>query len=134
MARSISFLSPIFNVPVAFLTTKIASLIFRPERRFFAVTFFQRRTRPNLSLGSSSLISLRRQSFSVSRPLLRPPGNIHSRSLFRRTSRTFPRFTATSFEDLAMKQDNLNRAELVNNYMRLFDNTKTGARVRKLEK
>src|SRR5580704_15779294 len=81
---------------------KIASLIFRPERRFLAVTLFQRRTRPNLSLGSSSLISLRRQAFSDSRPRLRPPGNIQTRSLFRRTSRTFPRLTATSFDDVAI--------------------------------
>jgi hypothetical protein len=103
MALSISFLSPILRVPVAFLTMKIASLIFLPERRFLAVTFFQSRTLPNLSLGSSSLISLRRQCFSVSRPRFRPPGNIHSRSLLRRTNRTLPRLTATSLEDFAIR-------------------------------
>src|SRR3984885_15879486 len=103
MALSISFLSPILRVPVAVLTMKIASVIFLPERRFLAVTFFQSRTLPNLSLGSSSLISLRRQSFSVSRPRFRPPGNIHRRSLFRRTNRTLPRLTATSLEDFVIR-------------------------------
>jgi hypothetical protein len=102
MALSISFLSPIFSVPVAFLTRKMASLIFRPDLRFLAVTLLQSRTRPNFSLGSSSLISLRRQSFSVSRARFRPPGNIHSRSRLRRTRRTLPRFTATSFDDFAI--------------------------------
>ena len=38
-----------------------------PTGRFFA-------NRPNLSLGSSSRISRRKQSFSVSRPRLRPSG------------------------------------------------------------
>src|ERR1700691_6016532 len=103
IALSISFLSPIFKVPVAFLTTKMASLTFLPERRFVAVTFFHSRTRPKRSLGSSSFISRRRQSFSVSRPRFRPPGNIQSRSLLRRTKRTLPRFTATSFEDFAIQ-------------------------------
>src|SRR5580700_2931615 len=90
IALSISFLSPIFNWPDAFLATKIASLIFLPERRFVAFSSFQRRTRPSLSLGSSSLISLRRQSFSLSRARLRPPGNIHSRSRLRRTNKDLP--------------------------------------------
>jgi hypothetical protein len=80
----------------------MASLIFRPDLRFLAVTLLQSRTRPNFSFGSSSLISLRRQSFSVSRPRFRPPGNIHSRSRLRRTRRTLPRFTATSFDDFAI--------------------------------
>src|ERR1700730_19430396 len=102
IALSISFLSPISNWPDAFLARKIASLIFLPERRFLAFTSFQRRTRPSLSLGSSSLISLRRQSFSLSRARFRPPGNIHSRSRLRRTRRTLPRFTAISFEDFAI--------------------------------
>src|ERR1700687_1706333 len=62
VALSISFLSPIVRRPAAFAVTKIASLIFRPERRFLALTSFQSLTRPSLSLGSSSLISLRRQS------------------------------------------------------------------------
>src|ERR1700754_3759770 len=102
VALSISFLSPIVRRPDAFAVTKIASLIFRPERRFLAVTSFQRRRRPSLSFGSSSLISLRRQSLSVSCARLRPPGNIQSPSRFRLTRSTRPRFTATSLEDFAI--------------------------------
>src|SRR5260221_4963669 len=45
-ALSISFLSPIFRRPAAFAVTKIASLIFRPERRFLALTSFQSLMRP----------------------------------------------------------------------------------------
>src|SRR5450755_3196771 len=69
VALSISFLSPIVRRPDALGVTKIASLIFRPERRFLAVTSFQSLRRPSLSFGSSSLISLRRQSLSLSRAL-----------------------------------------------------------------
>jgi hypothetical protein len=119
MALSISFLSPIFRVPVALLTRKMASLIFRPDLRFLAVTFFQSRTRPNFSFGSSSLISLRRQSFSLSRPRFRPPGNIHTRSLLRRTKRTLPRFTATSFDDFAITR-NQSRFKYASSYMALL--------------
>src|SRR3984957_9082983 len=102
VALSISCLSPIVRRPDAFAVTKIASLIFRPERRFLALTSFQSLTRPSLSFGSSSLISLRRQSLSLSRARLRPPGNIQSPSRFRLTSSTRPRFAATSFEDFAI--------------------------------
>src|SRR6266851_8511941 len=102
VALSISFLSPIVRRPDTFAVTKIASLIFRPERRFLALTFFQSLRRPSLSFGSSSLISLRRQSLSLSRARLRPPGNIQSPSRFRLTSSTRPRFAATSFEDFAI--------------------------------
>src|SRR6267378_47826 len=102
VALSISFLSPIFRRPAAFAVTKIASLIIRPERRFLALTSFQSLRRPSLSFGSSSLISLRRQSLSLSRARLRPPGNIHSPSRFRLTRSTRLRFVATSFEDLAI--------------------------------
>src|SRR6202046_5972974 len=97
IALSISFLSPIFNSPDAFLAKKIASLILLPERRFLAFTSFHRRTWPTLSLGNSSFISLRRQSFSLSLARFLPPGNIHNRSRLRRTNRTFPRFIAISF-------------------------------------
>src|ERR1700736_6795898 len=102
VALSISFLSPIVRRPDALAATKIASLIIRPERRFLAFTSFQSLTRPILSFGSSSLSSLRRQSLSVSRGRLRPPGNIQSPSRLRLTSRTRPRFAATSFEDFAI--------------------------------
>src|ERR1700721_2572099 len=102
VALSISFLSPIVRRPDAFTVTKIASLIFRPERRFLPLTSLQSLTRPSLSLGSSSLISLRRQSLSLSCARLRPPGNIQSPSRFRLTSSTRPRFAATSFEDFAI--------------------------------
>jgi hypothetical protein len=102
VALSISFLSPIVRRPDAFAVTKIASLIFRPEQRFLALTSFQRLTRPSLSFGSSSLISLCRQSLALSRARLRPPGNIQSPSRFRLTSSTRPRFAATSFEDFAI--------------------------------
>src|SRR3979409_20706 len=102
IALSISFLSPIVRRPDVFAATKIASLIFRPERRFLALTSFQSLRRPSLSFGSSSLISLRRQSLSLSRARLRPPGNIQSPSRFRLTRSTRPRFAATSFEDFAI--------------------------------
>jgi len=102
IALSISCLSPIVRRPDAFAVTKIASLIFRPERRFFALTSFQSLRRPSLTFGSSSLISLRRQFLSLSRARLRPPGNIHNPSRFRLTSSTRPHFAATSFEDLAI--------------------------------
>src|ERR1700692_2707384 len=107
IALSISFLSPIFRRPAAFAATKIASLIFRPERRFLALTSFQSLRRPSLSFGSSSFISLRRQSLSLSRASLRPPGNIQSPSRFRLTRSTRPRFAATSFEDFAISQSTI---------------------------
>jgi hypothetical protein len=50
IALSISFLSPIVRGPDAFLATKIASLIFLPDRRFFEFTSFQSRTCPSLNL------------------------------------------------------------------------------------
>jgi hypothetical protein len=102
VARSISFLSPIASRPDAFFATKIASLILRPDLRFFALTSFQSFNRPSLSLGSSSWISLRKQSSVVSRPRLRPPGNIHRRSRLRLTNKTRPRFAATSLDDFAI--------------------------------
>src|SRR5712664_4042888 len=80
----------------------IASLIFRPDLGFLALTSFQSFNRPSLSFGSSSRISLRRQSFSVSRPRLRPPGNIHNRSLLLLTNKIRPRLAATSFDDFAI--------------------------------
>lgn len=66
VALSISSVSPIAKLPAAFSAMKIASLIFLPESRFLAVTSFQSLSRPSLSFGSS-LISLRRQSLSLSR-------------------------------------------------------------------
>ena len=80
----------------------IASLIFRRDLGFLDLTSFQSFNRPSLSFGSSSRISLRRQSFSVSRPRLRPPGNIHNRSRLLLTNKTRPRFAATSFDDFAI--------------------------------
>src|SRR5258707_10278015 len=53
VALSISFLSPIVRRPAAFAVTKIASLIFRPERRFLTFTSFQSLRRPSLSFGRS---------------------------------------------------------------------------------
>jgi hypothetical protein len=44
----------------------------------------------------------RRQSLSLSRARLRPPGNIHRPSRFRLTRSARPRFAATSFEDFAI--------------------------------
>src|ERR1700722_10380161 len=102
VARSISFLSPIARRPDAFFATKIASLILRPDLRFFCLTSFQSFIRPSLSLGSSSWISLRRQASVVSRPRLRPPGNIHRRSRLLRTNKTRPPFAATSLDDFAI--------------------------------
>ena len=101
-ALSISFLSPMVRRPDAFFATNIASLILRPDLRFLTLTSLQSLKRPNLSLGSSSRISRRRQSFSVSRPRRRPPGNIHSRSRLLLTSKTRPRLAATSLDDFAI--------------------------------
>lgn len=80
----------------------IASFIFRPDLGFLDLTSFQSFNRPSLSFGSSSRISLRRQSFSVSRPRLRPPGNIHNRSRLLLTNKTRPRFAATNFDDFTI--------------------------------
>src|SRR5258708_21621032 len=102
VALSISFLSPMARRPDAFFAMKMASLILRPDLRFLALTSFQSFSRPSFSSGSSSRISLRRQSFSVSRARLRPPGNIHSRSRLLLTNRTRPRFAATSFDAFAI--------------------------------
>ncbi len=102
IALSISFLSPMVRRPEAFFATNMASLILRPDLRFLALTSFQSFNRPSLSLGSSSRISRRRQSFSVSRPRRRPPGNIHSRSRLLLTSKTRPRLAATSLDDFAI--------------------------------
>src|SRR6202051_2484335 len=73
VALSISFLSPMARRPDALFATNVASLIFLPDLRFLALTSFQSRNRPSLSSGSSSRISLLKQSFSVSRPRLRTP-------------------------------------------------------------
>src|SRR5580692_9449399 len=102
VALSISFLSPIARLPVAFFAKKMASLIFRPDLRFLVLTSFQSLNRPSLSSGSSSRISLLKQSISVSRPRLRPPGNIHRWSRLLLTNNTRPRFVATSFDDFAI--------------------------------
>jgi hypothetical protein len=66
------------------------------------LTFFHSLIRSNLSLGSSSLISLRKQSLALSRARFWPPGNIHNRSRRRLSKSIRPRFTATSFEDFAI--------------------------------
>jgi hypothetical protein len=102
VALSISFLSPMARRPDAFFATNMASLILRPDLRFLDLTSFHSRNPPNLSSGSSSRISLRRQSFSVSRRRLRPPGNIHRLSRLLLTSKTRPRFAATSLDDFAI--------------------------------
>ena len=101
-ALSIACLSPIARRPDAFVVTKIASFIFRPERRFLALTSLHSLRRPSLNAGSSSLISLRRHCFSLSRPRLRPPENVQSRSRFRLTRSVRPRFATTSFEDFGI--------------------------------
>src|SRR5882757_10388533 len=102
VALSISHLSPMTRRPEVLLAMNIASLILRPDLGFLALTSFQSFKRPSLSFGSSSRISLRRQPFSVSRPRLRPPGNIHNRSHRLLTNKTRPRFAATSFDDFAI--------------------------------
>ncbi len=112
VALSISFLSPIARRPDALFATNIASLIFLPDLRFLAWTSFQSLNRPSLSLGSSSRISLLKQSFSVSRPRLRPPGNIHRWSRRLLTNNTRPRFVATSFDDFAITLPHCLNAEL----------------------
>src|SRR5580704_15732514 len=102
VALSISFLSPMARRPDALFATNIASLIFLPDLRFLALTSFQSFNRPSLSFGSSSRISLLKQSFSVSRTRRRPPGNIHNRSRLLLTNKIRPRFAATSFDDFAI--------------------------------
>jgi hypothetical protein len=89
--------------PDTLFATNIASLIFLPDLRFLALTSFQSLNRPSLRSGSSSRISLLKQSFSVSRPRLRPPGNIHRWSRLLLTNNTRPRFVATSFDDFAIR-------------------------------
>src|SRR5260370_31355245 len=76
IALSISFLSPIVRRPDAFAATKIASLIFRPERRFLVLTSFPRLRRPSFSFGKPSLISLLTQALYLFSPRFRPPGKI----------------------------------------------------------
>jgi len=91
VALSISFLSPMARRPDALFATNIASLIILPDLRFLALTSFQSLNRPSLSSGSSSRISVLKQSFSVSRPRLPPPGNIHSWSPLLLTNKTHAR-------------------------------------------
>src|SRR5258708_839576 len=102
VALSISCLSPRPRGQEALLAMTMAPLIFLQDLGFLALTSFQIFNRPSLSSGSSSRISLRRQSFSVSRPRLRPPGNIHNRSRLLLTNKIRPRFAATSFDDFAI--------------------------------
>jgi hypothetical protein len=102
VALSISFLSPMARRPDALFATNIASLIFLPDLRFLALTSFQSLNGPSFSSGSSSRISRLKQSISVSRPRLRPPGNIHRRSRLLLTNNTRPPFLATSFDDFAI--------------------------------
>ena len=45
-----SLLSPVFNWPDAFFVKKIASLIFRPDRRFLPFTSFRSFSGPSLKL------------------------------------------------------------------------------------
>jgi hypothetical protein len=80
----------------------ITSLIFLPDRRLLASTSFQSLNRLSLSSGKSSRISLLRQSFSVSRPRLRPPGNIHSRPHLLLTNKRRPRFVATKLVSMTL--------------------------------
>jgi hypothetical protein len=49
--------------------------------------------------------------FSVSRPHLRPPGNIHRWSRLLLTNNTRPRFVATSFDDFAIRLPHCLNAE-----------------------
>jgi hypothetical protein len=68
VALPISFLSPIARLPDAFFAKNMASLIFRPDLRFFALTSFQSVNRPSFSLGSSSWISRSKQSDAACNP------------------------------------------------------------------
>ncbi len=111
VALSISFISPMTRRPDTLYATNIASLIFLPDLRFLALTSFQSLNRPSLSSGSSSRISLLKQSFSVSLPRLRPPGNIHRWSRLLLTNNTRPRFVATSFDDFAIRLPHCLNAE-----------------------
>jgi hypothetical protein len=124
VALSISFLSPMVRRPDALFATNIASLIFLPDLRFLALTSFQSLNRPSLSSGSSSRISLLKQSISGSRPRLRPPGNIHRWSRLLLTSNTRPRFVATSFDDFAITLPHCLNAE--SSVQILFPCTKKG--------
>jgi len=66
VALSISYLSPIAKLPDAFSAMKIASLIF-PTGNAPGFDLFPEVSHPSLIFGSSSLISRRRQSLSLSR-------------------------------------------------------------------
>lgn len=67
-----------------------------------AFTSFHNFNRPSFSLGSSSLISRRRQPLSLSPAHLRAPGNIQSPSRLRLTISTRPFLVTTNFEDFAI--------------------------------
>src|SRR5215471_9300468 len=58
VALSISRLSPMVRWPDALLATKMASLIFLPERRFFAFTSFQSLSWPSLRLENASDLAI----------------------------------------------------------------------------
>jgi len=130
-ALSISCLSPMARRPEALLAMNIASLILRPDLGFLALTAFQSFRRPSLSFGSSSRISLRRQSFSDSRPRLRPPGNIHNRSRLLLTNKIRPRFAAMSFDDFAITvphRPTTNSEAITSSLMSEMDHSQTSMR------
>src|SRR3954468_15894268 len=97
-ALSISLLSPIFKRPDTFLARKIASLIFRPDRRFLAF-FLPELRRPTLSLGQLfSNLGTKTLSLAFANPPA-APGNIRSLSRRRLTRSTRPFLAATNLDD-----------------------------------
>jgi len=108
----------------------MASLIFRPDLRFFALTSFQSVNRPSLSLGSSSRISRSRHSFSVSLARRRPPGNIHSRSRLLLTNKTRPRLAATSLDDFAISGPSRSRTNRRREFYSVAQSKATAHRTR----
>jgi hypothetical protein len=84
--------------PDAFSAMKIASFIFRPDcvSGFYPLPF-------QFEFGKLPLdLAPKVRSLSSSRARFRPPGNIHGPPRHLRTSSTRPRFTAMSFDDLAI--------------------------------
>jgi hypothetical protein len=90
------------DIADAFAATKIASLIFRPERLLMILTFLPKPKASKFEF-RKLFFDLPTQAILIAfSRTLAPSGNIQSPSRFRLTSSTRPRFAATSFEDFAI--------------------------------
>ena len=80
----------------------LASLIFRPDLGFLALTSFQSFSRPSLSFGKLLADFPAQAIFFRFPPTPAPPGNIHNRSRLLLTNKIRPRFAAMSFDAFAI--------------------------------